>query len=175
MKVRESTRNLMNKTYDRDAALQRTLFSWHQSRRQMSRRAVDGFSLAIALSLCLGSTAAIEITVRQAEGFDLRVIDQMLSYFFWASSAFLALPFAQYRMRGREINVWISETFTGAAGMIIGLCCGLALPVLFRQTDPSAIKILLTAPILWIGFEAFAFIMCSVRHLSESFYGPLAV
>ncbi|KAB0565052.1 hypothetical protein [Brucella pituitosa] len=164
----------MNKTYDNDAAFQRTLLSWHQSRRQMSRRAVDGFAMAIALSVWLGSAAAIEITVRQAEGFDLRVIDQMLTYFLWTSSAFLTLPFTQYRKRGREINVWISETVTGAAGLIIGLCCGLALPVLFRETDPSAIKILLTAPILWIGFEAFAFVMCSVRHLSENFYGPLA-
>ncbi|WP_128095161.1 hypothetical protein [Brucella pituitosa] len=71
----------MNKTYDNDAAFQRTLLSWHQSRRQMSRRAVDGFAMAIALSVWLGSAAAIEITVRQAEGFDLRVIDQMLTYF----------------------------------------------------------------------------------------------
>ena len=164
----------MNKTYDSDAAFQRTLLSWHQSRRQMSRRAVDGFAMAIALSVWLGSAAAIEITVRQAEGFDLRVIDQMLTYFLWASSAFLTLPFAQYRKRGREINVWISETVTGAAGLIIGLCCGLALPVLFRAPDPSAINILLTAPILWIGFEAVAFVMCLVRHLSENFYVPLA-
>ncbi|MEJ5027461.1 hypothetical protein [Brucella anthropi] len=164
----------MNRRHDRDAAFQRTLVSWHQSRRQMSRRAVDGFAMALALSVWLGSAPAIEITVRQAEGFDLRVIDQMLTYFLWASSAFLTLPFAQYRKRGREINIWISETVTGAAGLIIGLCCGLALPVLFWETDPSAIKILLTAPILWIGFEAFAFVMCSVRHLSENFYGPLA-